>query len=172
MHPEGRPCRCGARGCWETEIGGPAIARALGLGPVSTEELVHGVRTAVAGGDPGLDVVAHHLGLGLASVVNIVNPRLVIMGGLLRELFPATEHVVRASLDAAALTAPAEQVALVTPELGGDAVLVGASELAWQDVLDDPAAMLRRRHRFRTGPVGRAARRRAADPRADRASAS
>ena len=148
VHPEGRSCRCGARGCWETEIGGPAIARALGLAAVSTEELVEAMRRGVAEGGGRLDGVAHHLGLGLATIVNILNPRLVIIGGLLRELFPSTEPVVRSSLDAAALTATVEQVRLTTPELGGDAVLVGASELAWQDVLDDPAGTLRRRHRL------------------------
>ncbi|WP_088282684.1 ROK family transcriptional regulator [Kineosporia sp. A_224] len=148
VHPQGRPCRCGARGCWETEIGGPAIARALGLGSVTTEDLVEAMRRAAAEGSTALDGVAHHVGLGLATIVNIINPRLVIIGGLLRELFPSNAAAVRASLDAAALTATAEQVSLVTPELGGDAVLVGASELAWQDVLDDPAGTLRRNRRL------------------------
>jgi predicted NBD/HSP70 family sugar kinase len=148
VHPQGRPCRCGARGCWETEIGGPAIARALGLGSVTTEDLVEAMRCAAAEGSTALDGVAHHVGLGLATIVNIINPRLVIIGGLLRELFPSNAAAVRASLDAAALTATAEQVSLVTPELGGDAVLVGASELAWQDVLDDPAGTLRRSRRL------------------------
>ncbi|MBI4944107.1 MAG: ROK family protein [Actinobacteria bacterium] len=148
VHPQGRPCRCGARGCWETEIGGPAIARALGLGSVTTEDLVDAMRRAAAEGSTALDGVAHHVGLGLATIVNIINPRLVIIGGLLRELFPSNAAAVRASLDAAALAATAEQVTLVTPELGGDAVLVGASELAWQDVLDDPAGTLRRNRRL------------------------
>jgi predicted NBD/HSP70 family sugar kinase len=148
VHPQGRPCRCGARGCWETEIGGPAIARALGLGNVTTEDLVEAMRCAAVEGSTALDGVAHHVGLGLATIVNIINPRLVIIGGLLRELFPSNGAAVRASLDAAARTATAEQVTLVTPELGGDAVLVGASELAWQDVLDDPAGVLRRRRRL------------------------
>jgi predicted NBD/HSP70 family sugar kinase len=143
VHPGGRQCRCGAHGCWETEIGAPAIGRALGLGPVSTEELVRAVRACVATGQPALDEVGRQLGLGLASIVNLVNPQLVIMGGLLREVYPATADVVRATLDAAALSAPSEQVRLVTPQLGGDAVLVGASELAWEGLLDDPSATLR-----------------------------
>ena len=148
VRPDGGQCRCGARGCWETEIGGPAIARALGLGAVSTEDLVEAMRCSADEGGGRLDGVAHHVGLGLATGGNILNPRLVIIGGLLRGLFPSTEPLVRSSLDAAALGATAEQVRLTTPELGGDAVLVGASELAWQDVLDDPAGTLRHRHRL------------------------
>jgi predicted NBD/HSP70 family sugar kinase len=151
VHPGGLPCRCGSHGCWETEIGAPAIARALGLGPVGTEDLVRAVRAATAAGSPALDDVARHIGVGLASIVNLVNPRLVIIGGLLREVYPSTAHLVRTALDAAALAAPSEQVTIVTPDLAGDAVLVGAAELAWQDLLDDPAATLRRHATRREG---------------------
>ncbi|HEY2207458.1 MAG TPA: ROK family transcriptional regulator, partial [Pseudonocardia sp.] len=31
VRPDGDPCHCGCRGCWETEIGGAALCRALGL---------------------------------------------------------------------------------------------------------------------------------------------
>ena len=52
------------------------------------------------------------------------------------------------ALNAAALAAPAEQVELVVPSLEGDAVLIGAAEMAWEDLLVDPVALLR-------GDVGR-----------------
>jgi predicted NBD/HSP70 family sugar kinase len=140
--PDGRPCRCGANGCWETEIGAPAIARALGLERASTQDLVLAVRAAAAEGTDELDGVARFLGLGLAGLVNLLNPRLIIIAGVLREVFVAAGDTVRASLYAAALAAPAEQVQLATPLLGGDAVLVGASELAWEDLLADPVGSL------------------------------
>lgn len=144
VRPQGRACRCGARGCWETEIGSSAIGRALGLSDAGTADVLAVLRDPQAPVVGALDDVAHFLGLGLASIVNLVNPRLVIIGGLLREIFPLAGDVVRASLDAAALAAPAEQVLLRVPELGGDAVLIGAAELAWQSLLDDPAGTLRR----------------------------
>lgn len=142
VRPQGRACRCGARGCWETEIGSSAIARALGLTETSTADVVLALRGRPAHAIGSLDDVAHFLGLGLASIVNLVNPRLVIIGGVLREIFPLVGDVVRASLDAAALAAPTEQVLLRVPELGGDAVLIGAAELAWQSLLDDPVEVL------------------------------
>jgi predicted NBD/HSP70 family sugar kinase len=140
--PGGRPCRCGAHGCWETEIGAAAIGRALGMEGASSDDLVVATRRAAAEGSDALDGVAYFLGLGLAGVVNLLNPRLIIIAGLLREVFLATGEVVRASLFAAALAAPAEQVRLAVPSLGGDAVLVGASELAWEDLLADPVGVL------------------------------
>lgn len=142
VRPLGRACRCGARGCWETEVGSSAIARALGLTQTSTADVVLALRRSPAHAVGSLDDVAHYLGLGLASIVNLVNPRLMIIGGVLREILPLVGDVVRASLDAAALAAPTEQVLLRVPELGGDAVLIGAAELAWQSLLDDPAEVL------------------------------
>jgi predicted NBD/HSP70 family sugar kinase len=140
---DGRRCRCGARGCWETEIGSEAISRALRLPEGSGEEAV---AAALRAGGPGpagrLDDVAHYLGAGLANVVNLLNPRLVVLGGLLRDLYPLVAPRVLRALSECALRAPVEQVTLALPLLAGDAVLLGAAEFAWEDTLTDPVAVL------------------------------
>lgn len=139
---DGRPCRCGSTGCWETEIGAQAMARALGLGEVATEVLVTAVREASRDGSHLLDGVARNVGLGLASLVNLLNPKLVILGGLLRELLPCAGEVITETMTCAALAAPARQVRITAPQLGGDAVLLGAAELAWEALLADPVGVL------------------------------
>jgi predicted NBD/HSP70 family sugar kinase len=139
----GRRCRCGARGCWETEIGTEAMARALGLPEDANDDQV--VALLRAGGPQRavqLEEVAHYLGIGLANVVNLLNPRLVVLGGLLRDLYPLVLDQVHEALAGAALKAPMEQVTLAVPSLGGDAVLVGAAEFAWEATLADPVAVL------------------------------
>jgi len=142
IRPDGRRCRCGAHGCWETEIGLPALGRALGLPErTGSEELL----AALARVDPdsgALDELGYYLGLGMASIVNLVNPRLFIVGGLLRAVYPLVERVALTTLAREALTAPAEQVEVAVPMLGGDAALIGATELAWSDLLADPVAVL------------------------------
>jgi predicted NBD/HSP70 family sugar kinase len=141
--PGGLRCRCGSNGCWETEIGKDAIARALGLGvDVPRRTLVDALRAAGPEEVAGLDRVAHHLGAGLATVVNVFNPRLIVLGGLLRELYPQVSTEVQRAMRAGALSAPAEQVRLALPRLGDDAVLLGAAEAVWQRVLLDPAGAL------------------------------
>ena len=141
--PGGLRCRCGSTGCWETVIGKDAIARALGLGvDVGRRTLVDALRAAGPDEVAGLDRVAHHLGAGLATVVNVFNPRLIVLGGLLRELYPQVTAQVQLAMLAGALNAPAEQVRLALPELGDDAVLLGAAEAVWQRVLLDPAGAL------------------------------
>ena len=141
--PEGRRCRCGSYGCWETEIGRHAVARALGLDEdVPRAALVAALHATETSGTAPLDRVARHLGAGLATVVNVFNPQLIVLGGLLREVYPRVADEVRRTMLAGALTAPAEQVRLVLPELGDDAVLLGAAETVWQRVLLDPVGAL------------------------------
>jgi predicted NBD/HSP70 family sugar kinase len=139
----GRRCRCGARGCWETEIGTEAMARALGLPDSAGDDEV--VALLRAGGPQRavqLDEVAHYLGIGLANIVNLLNPRLVVLGGLLRDLYPLVAVRVGEALAGAALRAPMEQMTLAIPQFGGDAVLIGAAEFAWEATLADPATVL------------------------------
>ncbi len=139
----GRRCRCGARGCWETEIGTEAMARALGLPEGSGNDQV--VALLRAGGPKRadqLDGVAQYLGVGLANVVNLLNPRLIVLGGLLRDLYPLVAERVDRTLSATALRAPLEQLTVSVPELAGDAVLLGAAEYALENVLADPAKVL------------------------------
>ncbi|GAA3639396.1 ROK family transcriptional regulator [Kineosporia mesophila] len=139
----GRRCRCGARGCWETEIGAGSMARALGLREDADEgEVGVLLRSGGAALASRLDEVADYLGIGLGNVVNVFNPQLVVLGGLLQDLYPLVADRVRDVLGETALRAPMEQVRLVLPELGPDAVLLGAGEYAWQGILADPVAAL------------------------------
>lgn len=139
--PDGKLCHCGARGCWETEIGAPAIALAVGcpaeqVGALG--EFLEGVHEAT----PDLRVVGRHLGRGLAGAVNLLNPRVIVLGGYLRSLFPLVREDVDAELLVHALTAPREQVLVTLPGLGGDSVLHGAAELAFEPLLADPVGRL------------------------------
>ncbi len=145
VNPAGRLCRCGARGCWETEIGEKAILDAAGHpdGPRST---VPAVVAAAAGGDPRAAAAIRHVGewlaLGVGNLVNIFNPEVVIFGGLLRDLFPAVEQQLRGTLATVGLPAPREQVRLTAPGLGPDSTLVGAAERAFGPLLSDPPGTL------------------------------
>lgn len=139
--PGGRLCHCGAHGCWETEIGAEAIAQAIGCPPErlgALGEFLDGVESA----SPGLEDVGRHLGRGLAGVVNLLNPRVIVLGGYLRSLFPLIQDVVEAELEVHALIAPRELVRVTLPGLGGDSVLLGAAELAFEPLLADPVGRL------------------------------
>jgi predicted NBD/HSP70 family sugar kinase len=150
INPRGRLCRCGARGCWETEVGEEAVLLATGASP---DTVFRDVLTAHAAGDrrtvEGMRRVGRWMGLGVVNLVNIFNPEMIVFGGTTRGVFSATEPVVRQVLSAA-LTAPREQVRLQLAALGADSTVIGAAELAFAPLLADPlGAMASRSYRLK-----------------------
>jgi predicted NBD/HSP70 family sugar kinase len=141
--PGGSVCRCGVRGCWETEIGAPAVAAALGrpLGPV--RELAEHLRGCLRPEErAALEPVADALGRGVGTLVNLLNPRAVVLGGLLADVLETADGAVTGGVQRVALRASLEEVRLAPAACGSDAVLVGAAETMWQHLLVDPAATL------------------------------
>ncbi|WP_433131601.1 ROK family transcriptional regulator [Micromonospora sp. CA-240977] len=141
VNPNGLPCGCGSRGCWETEISEAALLRHAGRDP-SDRAAVAEVLRAAADGDrtarAAVEQVAGWLGFGVANLVNVVNPDAVVFGGSLRDIFTAGADVVRERLDTMPLPASREHLRLRAAALGRDAVLIGAAELAFDKLLADP----------------------------------
>ncbi len=149
LNPNGRRCRCGATGCWETEIGERTLL-ALADRPTDAGSVgVEAVLADAAAGDPGavaaLEHVGRWMGIGLAGLVNILNPRLVILGAMLGRIYPFVQTTVEAELASRALPAPGRLVRILPATLGVDAPLCGAAELAFEPLLSDPAAWFLRR---------------------------
>ncbi|SCL13765.1 ROK family protein [Micromonospora inyonensis] len=142
VNPHGQPCGCGSRGCWETEIGGPALLRAAGRDGVEGQDAILSVVDPAARGDASAQAAVRQagdwLGFGVANLVNILNPEMVVFGGTMRDLYLAAAAQVRSRLNSMALAACREQVRLRTPKLGDEAPLIGAAELAFERLLADP----------------------------------
>ena len=138
VRPGGRPCYCGSRGCWETEVGEAAVCRALGL-PENTPRgvVVAELRSLATAPLPGpLDEFADWLATGLVTVVNVMAPELVVLGDLFTALPPAVVDQVRAVVHERSLVSRAVGgTRIVTSPLGRDAKVVGAAELAFEPVL-------------------------------------
>ncbi|MEU7892481.1 ROK family transcriptional regulator [Nonomuraea sp. NPDC049152] len=154
VHPGGRLCGCGSHGCLEAEVGERALLEAAGRAPDGLAEGPLGrdaVRAVVDAADRG-DIVAQDalsrvgdwLGLGVANLVNIFNPEMVVFGGMLREIYLGAAAQVRSRLALDALPAHREKLRLRTSALADDATLVGAAELAFAHVLADPLEALAR----------------------------
>jgi predicted NBD/HSP70 family sugar kinase len=142
VNPQGRPCSCGSRGCWETEIGEYALLNLAGREHETGRDAVLGVVEAAMRGDRtarhAVRQVGDWIGFGVGNLVNIFNPEAVIFGGTLRDVYLVAAAQIRSRLNAIALPACREHVRLRTPELGTDAALIGAAELAFEHLLDDP----------------------------------
>jgi glucokinase len=140
------PCRCGDRGCLEALASGTAIGRRAreaalaGTGPLHllaqsdpTAPTAERVAVAVRRGDPLAqrvwgDAMAD-LGAGVATVVNLFNPDVVVLGGGVSHsadlLLPAVRRVVAER----AMSMLAAAVRIEVAALGDDAGIVGAAAL-------------------------------------------
>ncbi len=136
-------CRCGNLGCWETEIGSYAVADAVGCPQHQMHLLQEYLRPGMPV-TPELRRLGQHLGVGLGGLVNVFNPEVIILGGVLRWVLPLVREEVHDALVTWALPAPAQEAEIVVPGLGGDSVIIGAAELAFGDLLADPVATLQR----------------------------
>jgi len=147
VDPNGRPCPCGNRGCLNVETDAERFLAEAGRVPAPgsaiLDQAVRVLRTEYAA-DPRVreaaDALVQHLGLGLADLINVVNPDLVLLGGLHRHLLQAAPDQLRQSV---ARRSPWGRGARVPihPCALDNASLIGAAELAWQPVLDDPASL-------------------------------
>jgi len=150
VNRDGVPCRCGSIGCWETEVGSGAILRRAGRSPEGgSDELAAVLRDAEAGSPTALAALAETgawLGFGLAGIINVLNPQLVLIGGDFAPTYPFMRTTLEAELDRRVLRASRGLVRVLPTRLGLDAPLLGAAELAFEPLLNDPAAWLRPRH--------------------------
>ncbi|WP_435869608.1 ROK family protein [Actinoplanes xinjiangensis] len=119
VYPDGRPCRCGARGCLEQYAGQEALAR--------DEQLA-----------------AAALGIALSAVVNLLDVPVIVLGGAYAPIFGSLRAGIEAELRRRVLTAGLAPVTLRAAALGTDAAMRGAADVIIRGVREDPAAWLRR----------------------------
>ncbi|MEM7540285.1 MAG: ROK family protein [Pseudomonadota bacterium] len=97
---DNRVCYCGKLGCIETFLSGSGLRQTYqNLGGTSAHEPAHIVRQAEAG-DPistaALEIYVDQLGRGLASVINIIDPEVVVLGGGLSNIDSLYDRVPKA----------------------------------------------------------------------------
>ena len=145
--PDGPLCNCGVHGCLEALASGTAMARearqliAAGQGREILKQAGGDVQSvsavtiaaAAGGGDPEaagiIAQAATYLGIGVASVINILNPELIVLGGGIMEIGEPVWREVHREVKTRALSASAQQVRLVPAQLGGRAGVMGALAL-------------------------------------------
>lgn len=124
---DGPQCSCGAHGCWEAYISNLAtLSRYFGRDisgkqPESIETIeftIEDLITRARGGDSkaltALQSTARYLGLGLASVINVIDPSFVYIGGEITEGWDLIEQQVREAIKERTLT----------PELGNTPIRI------------------------------------------------
>jgi predicted NBD/HSP70 family sugar kinase len=118
VDPTGKPCACGARGCLETLLGSDAAT------PPTAD-----------------DAVADALAAALRTVVHLVDPEAVVLGGTLAGLGDSFATRVAARLHDITLGARWHPCVVHRSLLGADAALVGAATAALDTLISDPTTV-------------------------------
>ena len=152
LNPGGDLCMCGRHGCWETMVGMTALLRAVAdpSDPVHDPSLDLETRLAdvaarAARGDArtlaALAKLADDLGLGVALLVDVLNPRAVVLGGYFAQLGAYLIDRVRAEVNRRVMAPDAGGCEVLLSTLGFTAPSRGGAYLALDRVYQDPSGV-------------------------------
>jgi glucokinase-like ROK family protein len=161
VDPDGDLCGCGKRGCWETKVGPRAVLRGVrkiladgapslindlaggDLDCVTFDIVVQAAKSRDSVALKALQNVGGYLGIGVANLINIFNPELIVLGGALslanEFLMPVIENTVCDS----ALKPPCANIHFAASAHGEDACVMGAVALVLDDILREPMFLQR-----------------------------
>ncbi len=145
-------CNCGNRGCWEQLASGTALARetrerikngaetsildyAGGSIEKVTAEVIH--RAAQAGDTLARELISqtgYYLGVGLANLINIFNPEVIVIGGGLSNIGEMLLDPAFKEAGERAFKEPYRAVRLTRAELGGNSGVLGAAAFALEEL--------------------------------------
>jgi len=149
IDPNGPQCVCGLKGCLTTLIGTPALLeraadelRARGSDrqpPRGIDELVD----AALAGDPMsvelIEYAGEKLGIGIANMLNLLNPKMVVLGGGIARAGDLVLDPVRETIRGLSLPASISNTEILTTGLNEWGIAVGAATLVLQAALETPA---------------------------------
>ncbi len=150
-------CGCGQRGCWEAVAGPEAVLQRLhqeiestSSDPLALERVephtplskftrvVYAAQQGDRLASAALRDMARHLGLGIASLINLFNPQLVVLGGALSPAMPLLQPILTSVIGDNALIQPLAVVRVTESSHGADAAVLGAATLVLDTLLRTP----------------------------------
>lgn len=142
-------CRCGQNGCLEAVASLRAVMAGLGLAVTTTEEFrasMTVLKERIGVGDPetlrALWTASQAIGNVAACIIQLFNPRTLVLGGPLSSAADELLSGVRAAVYGRAVPLTTRHLTLTTSQLGVDAGIRGGIALALQEVWS-PEGMLR-----------------------------
>ena len=140
---EGVACRCGNEGCLEAVAAGPALAAALreaGVAAEGAQDVVDLVRAGHVAAAQVVRQAGRDLGEVLATLVNVINPSAIVIGGSLADAGESLLAGIREVVYSRSLPLATEHLSITTSLAGERAGVLGAAALAIGHVLS-PAAI-------------------------------
>jgi glucokinase-like ROK family protein len=151
--PNGELCACGKRGCYETLVSPRPVVRrvqeALNTSkvmsilrekphPITFDRVIEAARQKDEIALAALEQVGRDLGIVMSNLINVFNPEMMILGGVLGHASEFLMPVVEQSIKDNALTLSREAVKLSVSKFGDEACVMGAATLILDDILREP----------------------------------
>ncbi|MFC4553820.1 ROK family transcriptional regulator [Georgenia faecalis] len=136
------PCRCGNIGCLEAVASGSAVAAALqvhGVEAHSTRDVVDLVRTGDLQATRAVRQAGRDIGGVLAGCVNLLNPSIIVVGGMLADAGEQLIAGIREVVYQDSLPLATQHLKIVDSRTAGRAAVLGASTMAIEHVLSPDA---------------------------------
>jgi glucokinase len=140
MEASGPECSCGFRGCWEALAAGSSMEKWYAENrpaaerdgkPVSAREICETARKGNEFARRAVDREGRYLGLGLANLIGMYVPEVIVLGGGMMQSADLYLGKIREVIRSGCRFVPAEKTEIVVAALGEDANLIGAA-MAWQ----------------------------------------
>lgn len=149
---DGRKCKCGSFGCLERYASATAIAE---MGRKASRKNRKSLIRRLAGGDEDritakvvfdaakqgdktakevVEKVGWYLGAGIANLINILNPEMVIIAGGVAGAGKILLEITRKSIETYATEVNRKGVEITLGKLKTDAAVIGAAALAWEEM--------------------------------------
>ena len=156
IDPNGELCSCGRRGCWETVVGPRAVERLIrsqiregaesvltemaqgDLDTITFDQIVEAANLGDGVATSALHNVAVSLGIGIANLVNVFNPEMVVLGGRLRLAGELIMPTIKQTVQQNSLQHPLAGVKFANSAHGAEACVMGAIALVMDNVLREP----------------------------------
>ena len=138
IDPSGPACLCGFHGCWESLAAGPAMAawmegNAPGDYPHRANLTAKRICELAQQGDEwatrAVEREARYLGLGLANLVTMFVPEVIVLGGSVMKSAGLFLETIRRTIANSCRFVPNEKTELALASLGEDANLIGAGRV-------------------------------------------
>ena len=156
VDPNGEQCNCGNRGCWETKVSQWALFRiirnAISEGKVSVlQTFTHNdlsklnvplVFKAAQQNDrvslDALSKIGHSLGINIASLVNAINPEVIVFGGILSLVGDYLLPHIREELNTRVLKWNRQATSIMLSKYGQDSCVMGGVATIYDVILSEP----------------------------------
>ncbi|MDQ0089421.1 putative NBD/HSP70 family sugar kinase [Paenibacillus anaericanus] len=139
---DGPLCRCGNRGCWETLASEKALLdRAAVLWEDSRPNLEEIIIQAKTGHETAiaiLEELGSHLGVGLANLINILNPELIVIGSRLSLAGDMLQDAMLRTVESRSLSYHRKKTNVTFAALGIRSTALGAASMPITSFLADP----------------------------------